>query len=168
MAELTKHDESVMVGPLRYVNPWWKRILLFQSLDQLVSYLLVLGIVFLGISFLFRIFFGEQSLGPYMGACLGALSVVWLVQPCSFFVRRNLNSGMINAVIEDRIRKYGYVVEEEFMNDSGAIYRHKLPRWLTWKENDVCVWRDLTTINVRGPRYVVRLIYKAVVNRSLR
>ena len=164
MSDRIEQTETLMISPLRYASSFWRRILLFQSLDQFASYLLIVGLVLIGIASLIYFLGGQPHYEVSAGALAGGMIAVWLVQPCSFFIRGHQYRSVLFAV-EKRLKKYGYV-EEKFMNDAVVIYRHKLPRWLTWKENDVRISSNSDTVKVYGPRYILKSLHKAITNRS--
>lgn len=156
-----------MIESLRYVYPVWRRILLFQSLSQAASYLLTVGLVLICFVILARLIgWGYLPWASYVGAFLGALVSVWLVQPCTFIVQGS-HFLVVMRLLEERISRYGYRLDTRMSNNQVLCYRHKLPRWLTWKENDVRITRMPNAIEVYGPQYVLKRLHALAMRHDM-
>lgn len=147
------------VTAVRYVRPWLARCLLFQSWGQLVSYLVSAGSVLLLAYWVLHVA-GESF--PYqvvVGGLLGALAAVQITETCAFNVQRD-PMGNIRQAIEARLERAGFIITGE-----GPIvhYRHRWPRWLTFKENDVYLDPGDGTLTIVGPRYLIKILNKTAL-----
>lgn len=152
-------DKTAAVTPIRYVRPWWSRILLFQSWGQFTSYLVSAGAVLL---LWYWVLHSAGEPFPYqvvVGGFLGALAAVRITETCLFRVQRD-PMGNIRHAIETRLERAGFIVD-----GTGSVthYRHRWPRWLTFRENDVYLNPGNGVLVVSGPRYLIKVLNKAAM-----
>ena len=145
------------VTAVRYVRSQCWRWLLFQSWGQFLSYLVSAGVVLL---LAYWVLHAAGESFPYqvvVGGIVGALAAVQITETCTFSVQRD-PMGNIRQAIEARLAYAGFIAE-----GSGPImhYRHKWPRWLTFRENDVYMRAgEGGTLLVSGPRYLIKILHK--------
>jgi hypothetical protein len=134
--------------------------MLFQSWGQFISYIVCVVLILLIAKVVLNVAGGRLTYEPMIGAFLGALVAVQITQQCVFTVNANYLTD-IERAIESRLSRAGFILEPS-TNAYIAHYRSKLPRWLTFKENDVYVHRGEATIAIYGPRYIVKPLHKVV------
>lgn len=119
-----------VVGRFKATRPWRSRLLLFQSWGQFCSYLISVSLVLLVAECVVRAAGSQLTLEPVIGGLLGTLAAVQITETCAFNVQRD-SLGNIRQAIEARLARAGFIAE-----GSGSImhYRHKWPRWLTFRD----------------------------------
>lgn len=148
-----------IISSPKAVRPWQSRLLLFQSWGQFISYLLSVGLVLLAAAWAIHVAGERLSLEPIVGGFLGALAAVQLTETYAFGVEGD-SMRTVRQAIDARLERAGFIEEGH-----GAIihYRHKAPRWVTFKENDVYLNQGDGLLLVSGPRYLIKNLHKAAV-----
>lgn len=152
------NENTLVLGPIRSTQSWWRRQILFQSMDQLRTYLLALCIVLFVAVLVFRMAGTPIKLEDVLCAVAGSLSAPFLAQPCIFSITGE-GAARVIAQLDARLTRRSYVCERDGA-DGVLVYRSRLPRWLNWKENVIQISRQTGTVTVTGPRSAMWLLHK--------
>jgi hypothetical protein len=145
------------VSPMVSEGSVFERVLLFQSFRQFLSYTITLIIIVSILFILSRVFSdGKVSLDIVISAVIGTLPILYMVLPCSFVLSTPPNDTLIET-IDARLYKMGYVLKEHKV-DRCFVYRSKLPRILSWDENNVIIHAFPSKVEVSGSRIAIKSI----------
>jgi hypothetical protein len=149
------------ISTLEFPLPAWRYALLFQSWSQFQSWAMTGLATALSIAALLVLTTTNAPPvgGLLAGSVLGSLISVVMVVPVEFGFEPGSASHLVT--LQNDLERYGYV---RIDNGSDAIvYRQNLPKFLRWKEGNVCIGRTGDGIVVRGPLMIVRRLRGALV-----
>ncbi|MFG6428695.1 hypothetical protein [Roseateles sp. LYH14W] len=145
-------DENSVLKP-EWLLPLSRRVILFQSLHQLLSWALIVVATFLLVQMFFEFAGGPEvpALVLLLAIACGALQSLVFALPGAMTV-----SSIADSRIQMGIEGCGYVLWQE--DASAAVYRQKLPAWLRWDESNVIVKKSGADISIQGPYYLLKRI----------
>lgn len=151
----------IELGRIQSTVPFRRRLLLFNSVPQFLSWVGCVAAVILFGGLLIWWHGGDRAhFGvPLIGALAGSLPAVWLARPSRFVVH---GPGRAQAfqVLEERMLSGGFV--HAGVEEGVHRYRRKQPRWLRWNEQDVHLSMERDVLLVDGPRVMLDLHRRAL------
>lgn len=154
-------NSSFTVSEISYPLPGWRYQLLFQSWEQLQSYLVIVLACTLVIHALALFSDARVMPLPYLlgGLALGGLISVVMVMKAQFTVAPASEAAVRRVVTEVEVA--GYI--ENGVNDNAVMFRQNLPRVLRWDEGAISVAREDGTLIVSGPMAKLKTIRKRLL-----
>jgi hypothetical protein len=149
---------SKIIFPLAY----WRYAILFQSLEQFASWLLITLAVFFAAQGLF-LATGIHAIPPMqllIGTMVGSLVSVFLAAPARFHISPAVRGDC--DVLRAWLCEFKY--REVESNTHSVLYEPKLPKALRWKENNVRIQRVSDVLEVSGGHAVLRQLHKLIVD----
>ena len=149
-----------MITEVTWKDPWTRRVLLFQSVPQMLSWLACVLAVYLVVVVIARLAHAT-TVNPryFIVGFLGTLPSLYGTLPCVFSV-----SGADRARIEEAVdrfaRRMGYVGMPAGRGEKA--YRSKLPRLLRWDENVIRLAADGSDIRIQAPKIVAARLRQAI------
>ena len=147
---MTASKNSILsVSAISYPLPQWRYRMLFQSWQQLQSWLLIvigctLAIHFLALASQTRV----MPIGYLLaGLAIGGLISVLMVLPARFTVSPASEAAVRRVITEVEVARY---IENGVVGNA-VMYRQNLPRILRWDEGNISVARDGETLILTGP-----------------
>jgi hypothetical protein len=126
---------------------------LFQSGSQIISYLVTICLIVI-LMYLISFLFGDGSMykGVLLGVILGSIPALYAATPQHFVLNR-LPTEVFIKTIEDRLWKFGYKVN--FRTSDRIEFISRLPRFLSWKENNITINITTNSLCFSGARIAV-------------
>jgi hypothetical protein len=142
------------VGEIETDRTLLQRVVGFQSLSQVLSYFLYVGLGFF-LLFLVQALLGFSFVNMHVliGGLVGSMGAVYAALPCHFFICGTDVSGAIMH-IKSELSLMGYVEGKRH-----GVFESRLPEILCWKENRIelhLVSREC--LIVYGPKLPLRRI----------
>ncbi len=146
-----------MAAEVRWKYPLARRLLLFQSLSQALSWLACVALV-LALVAAVNLLLGKDpvNLSCCIAAVVGSLPSLYAALPCVLDVDKG-SPAQVMARLEPVARHLGYVMVEKPDAESG-IFISRLPRVLRWHENRIIVRARSHGVCVEAPKLVARKI----------
>ncbi|WP_372387598.1 hypothetical protein [Xanthomonas axonopodis] len=149
------------VSGISWSSSFIRRLALFQSLRQFISWAFCV-IVFYCILILIEYFSGVKLFkdwGIFFFPVVLSLYSVYCALPCRFYVF-GLPLGEVKSRVDEVAGKSGYII---YRSENGKFsYRSKLPKWLSWQENSVCLVDEEGRICVESPRLIIRRLHSSL------
>ncbi len=132
-------QERLKMSEVVWKVPMWRRLLLFQSSAQMLSWLCFLVLCLLCVQGLY-LAFAHQAMPVHVcvAACLGTLPSLYAALPCVFV----MDAGhwvRVAPGFPEAVRVYGDVPASGDPDGAPLVYRHRLPRWARWEENAILI-----------------------------
>lgn len=153
------------ISCLRFPEPIWRYLLLFQSWGQLQSWtvlILAMALVVNGVIILTE----SQTLpleGTVIGAALGSLCSLFMVLPTEFELKHC--SIQLFESVESELESLGYARRDR--KSDLVIYQQNLPKLLRWEEGNVLIKRADTNVIVSGAFIIVWKIRRSLLTAPL-
>lgn len=150
MAEPTGID---CVSELKFPLPFWRYILIFQSWQQLRSWIIIVSGTTLSIYFIMN----SLTLTSLpidvvlLGVSFGSIFSVIMVIPVEFHFKASTNR-LVRTLVET-LYDVGYIQESE--TEKTKFYRQKLPQWLRWREGNIEIERKNDEVSVKGGIFIL-------------
>ena len=147
---MTASKNSILsVSAISYPLPQWRYRMLFQSWQQLQSWLLIVIGCTLAIHFLALVSKTRVMPIGYLlaGLAIGGLISVLMVLPARFTVSPASEAAVRRVITEVEVARY---IENGVVGNA-VMYRQNLPRILRWDEGNISVARDGETLILTGP-----------------
>lgn len=137
---------------------------LFQSGSQLISYLITISLIVI-VMYLISFLFGDGSMyeGVLLGVLLGSIPALYAATPQHFVLRR-LPTEVFIKTVEDKLWKLGYKIS--FRTSDRIEFISRLPRFLSWKENNIVVNITANSLCFSGARIAVTGVRKWLLREA--
>lgn len=131
-----------------------RRMFLFQSLSQVLSWLGCLALVWIFIGCLSLLSGGGFiNIRYFLIALLGSLPPLYMTMPCILYVDGG-TPRRVAANLEPVLWRLGYVISGMLREDGGRFIS-KLPRLLRWNENQIIVSSSARGVRIEAPKIVI-------------
>lgn len=155
---------SIEISAIYHVNPLWKRLLLFQSWNQLFMYsTVVVGILILAVVFIYHL--TKDLRAVYVSSVCGlagSLAFINLLQRSSFSIRGAYLSDAIN-LLDARLSKLRFVLESHTSNGVRIYKSLASKQWIDFKENEITLSENNGSIEISGPYLFVKQLRKTAL-----
>jgi len=139
-----------------------KRMVLFQSLEQLLSFLIFfifsISISLLVICALPGDFHGKIVM--IIPAAVMSFFPLYGVFPRSFVIR-GAKCAQVKSCLSKYLNFLGYVKADK---DDTSIYQSKLPKFLSWKENRVMMYECPEGVKIILPNLIAKRIRQSCID----
>lgn len=154
------NSTSRSISAIRFPQKIWQYLILFQSIAQLVSWVVVIGIagvILQGIIWLHGCETTSIS-DMFPPIAVGSLAVVLMVVKAQFSFEK---TDYRIRILHEKLTYFGYV---EMARSTGRVtYRQNLWRIFRWDEGNITVEHSGNKIIVSGPHYLLRLLRKLLL-----
>lgn len=151
----------IEISAIRYTNPLWKRLLLFQSWNQLFKYsTIVVGVLILALVFIYLLV--KDLRAVYICAVCGfagSLAVISLLQRSYFSIRGAPLSTTID-LLDVRLTKFRFVLESQTSNGVRIYKTLASKRWVDFTETEITLIEKNGSIKISGPYLFVKQLRK--------
>lgn len=146
-----------------------KRLLLFQSKGQAISYIIstLVGIFLFAAIFSTNIDKLFSSLPLVLCSFAGSSVVLFMTFPAMFFISlgKDVDKNKILKSVIEILRRHGYCCFDGGSIDRGVLLRPTLPWFLRWEENTITVLEKDGRFEISGPVFMMRILRNSCLRR---